>query len=139
MTNKSIQARAMHTGELVGEVELELKKIWYLDSLQMDDSRIWIRLEDSSTHGWDFGILSSPPIHLSNVSTQSPLLDFIICSGWDAKGPFWVKDIVTGKEVFQLSGRYATPSSTRWDGRYLVAGYYSGDVLILDFHHMYPQ
>jgi hypothetical protein len=113
----------MHTGELVGEVKLELEQSWYLDPLQMDDSRIWIQLEDSSTQGWDFGILDSPPIHLSNVSTQRPLLDFIVGSSWLTRGPFWVKDIVTGKEVFQLSGRYAKPLRIQWDGRYLVAGY----------------
>jgi hypothetical protein len=35
--------------------------------------------------------------------------------------------------VFQWSGRYAEPSIAEWDGQYLVAGYKSGEVLILDF------
>ena len=46
---------------------------------------------------------------------------------------------VTGKEIFQLVGRYADPYDAQWDGRYLVAGYMSGEVLILDFNHMVPQ
>ena len=139
MTEESIQAWSMHTGELVGEVKLELEQSWYLDPLQMDDSRIWIRLKDSSTQGWDFGVSGSPPIQLSNVSTKRPLLDFIGGAFQQTRGPSWVKDTVTGKEVLQLSGRYARPEEVQWDGQYLVAGYRSGEVLILDFHHMCPQ
>jgi WD40 repeat protein len=139
MTKKSIQAWAMHTGELVGEVKFELEQRGYLDPLQMDDSRIWVRLKDSSTQGWDFGILDSPPIHLFNVSTQRPLLDFIGGPSWQTEDISWIKDVVTGKEVFHLSERYIEPFGIQWDGRYLVAGYESGEVLILDFHHMYPR
>jgi WD40 repeat protein len=143
VTRKSIQAWDMHTGELVGEVELEVelefKQGHYLDPLQMDDSKIWIRLKDSTTQGWDFGISGSPPVNLSNVSTKRPLLDFIGGAQWQTEDLSWVKDTVTGKEVFQLSGRYVKPQVMRWDGWYLVAGYLSGEVVILDFHHMYPQ
>jgi len=52
---------------------------------------------------------------------------------WDT-GPSVIKDTVTGKEVFQLVGRYAKPTDMQWDGQYLVAGYMSGEVLILDFN-----
>jgi len=48
-------------------------------------------------------------------------------------------DTATNKEVFWLYGGYAKPSAIRWDGRYLVAGYDSGEVLILDFGCMIPQ
>ena len=51
----------------------------------------------------------------------------------------WIKNTETGKEVFQLRERYAKPTDVWWDGQYLVAGYESGEVLILDFHHMLPQ
>jgi WD40 repeat protein len=139
MTKESIQAWAMDTGELVGEVEFELEQHPYLDPLQMDGSRIWIQLKDSSTQGWDFGISGSPPIQLPNVSTKRPLLDFIGGTLQQTKDPSWVKDVVTGKEVFRLSGRYARPKDVRWDGRYLVAGYKFGEVLIFDCHCVYPQ
>jgi len=46
-----------------------------------------------------------------------------------------MRDIVTGEVGFQLAGRYANPVDSWWDGQYLVAGYESGEVLILDFHH----
>jgi len=132
LTNKSIQAWSIHRGELVGEVEL--KHNLYLDPLQLDGSRIWIQLEDQSTQGWDFS--GSPPIQLFDVSATRPLLDSIGCIYWD---PCRIKDTVTGKEIFQLSGRYARPTVVQWDGWYLIAGYDFGEVLILDFYHMYPQ
>jgi len=140
LTTESIQAWSIYTGKLVGEVKLELEMHqWYLDPLQMDSSRIWIRLEDSSIQGWDFGISGSPPIQLFDVSTTRPLLDLIGGAFWKANNPYWIKDTVTGKEVFQLSGRYAEPWAMQWDGQYLVAGYESGEVVIFDFHHMCPQ
>ena len=139
LTKESIQTWSIHTGELVGEVELGLEQKWWLDPLQMDDSRIWIQLQNSSTQGWDFGISGSPPIQLSNVSTERPLLDFIGGTWWQTGGPSWIKDTVAGKEVFQLSGRYVNPGEVQWDGQYLVAGYDSGEILISDFCHMYPQ
>jgi hypothetical protein len=129
----------MDTGELVGEVKLELRQYHYLDPLQMDGSEIWIRLEDSSTQGWDFGISGSPPIQLSTVSTKRPLLDFIGGTPWQTEDPSWLKDTVTGKEVFRLSGRYARPKAIQWDGQYLAAGYKLGEVLIFDCHHVCPQ
>ena len=50
-----------------------------------------------------------------------------------------IKDIITGKVVSQLFGRYAKPSIAQWNGQYPVAGYRTGEVLIFDFHHLYTQ
>ena len=139
LTNESIQAWSIHTGESMGEVKLELEEGFYLDPLQMDGSKIWVQLKDSSTQGWDFGLPNSPPVPLSTGPAERPLLDFIGGASWQTKGPPWIKNIVTGKEVFQLSGRYVGPEVIEWNGQYLVAGYESGEVLILDFHHLYPH
>jgi hypothetical protein len=58
----------------------------------------------------------------------------------DTAGPSRIEDAFTREEVFRLSGRYRKPTIARWDGRSLVAGYRSGEVLILDFdnalHHL---
>ena len=134
----SIQAWSIHTGEHVGEVELELKQRFYLDPLQMDGSKIWIRLMDSSTQGWDFG-LSNTPVPLSGGPTERPLLDFIGGAPWYPREPPLVMSVVTGRAVFQFSRRYLWPKTTEWNGQYLVAGYGSGEVLILDFHHLYSH
>jgi len=139
LTTESIQAWSICTGKLVGEVKLELEMRWYLDPLQTDSSRIWVQLEDSSIQGWDFGISGSPPIQLFDVSITRPLLDLIGDAFWKTNNPYWIKDTVTGKEVFQLSGRYAQPCAIQWDGQYLVAGYESGEVVIFYFHHVSAQ
>ena len=139
LARESIQAWSMHTGELVGEVELELEGSWWsLDPLQTYDSRIWIRYEDSSIQGWDFGI-SGSPIQLFDVSTKRPLLDFSYNPAWRSLGSPWIQNTVTGEEVFRFSGRYESPGKVRGDGQYLVASSRSREVLIVDFHHMYPQ
>ena len=139
LVEKSIQAWSMGTGEPVGEINVESGQTLYLDPLCMDNSRIWIQFNDSSTQGWDFGSLGSLPILLSNISTERPLLDFIGGTSWQTEGPSWVKNTATGKKIFHLSGEYAKPGEVQWDGKYLVAGYDSGKVLILDFHCFYPQ
>ena len=102
----------------------------------VDDSKIWVHFEDLQIQGWDFGIPCLTPILLSNTPPDKPCLGFI--KGTDT-GPPKIQDTVTGKEVFWLCGRHAKPALTQWDGRYLIAGYGSGELLILDFKHIIPQ
>ena len=139
LSGRSIWAWSIHTGKPMGGIKLDLEQKYYLDPLQMDSSKIWIRSEDFSIQGWDFGVLNSLPVPLFDGSMERPLLDFIGGTCWQTKDPSLIKNIVTGKEVFQLSGRYVGPVDIEWDGQYLVAGYESGEVLILDFCHLYPQ
>ena len=134
-----IQAWSIHTGELVGKVKLELGQEFYLDPLQVDGSKIRIRLQDLSTQGWDFGVPNSPPVPLSDGFSERPILDFIGGALWQTEDPCWIKNTVTGEEVFRLSGRYVRPDEIQWDGWYLIAGYKSGEVLIMDFHHLCSQ
>jgi WD40 repeat protein len=131
-----IQVWSMWTGEVVGEVEL--MGLAVLGSLYVDGSKIWVWFKDSSTQGWDFGILGPSPIQLSNTSSERPHLNFIK-SYRKGDPPPRIKDTVTGKEVFRLSGRYANPFASQWDGRYLVAGYGAGEVVILDCNHLCVQ
>ena len=133
---KIIQAWSIWTGEAVGEVRLGVKPL--IDSLIVDGLRVWFFLEDLQTQGWDFGIPDSIPIPLSNTPPDKPNLVFL-GTQWQDISPSRIEDTVTRKEVFQLSGRYAKPYAARWDGKYLIAGYGSGEVLILDFNHMVPQ
>ena len=126
-----ILAWSIWTGEPAGKKNL--KGYSTFDPLLMDGSKVLIRSGESSTQGWDFGIPGSTPIQFSETSSDRPHLDFIDVRRWSKTSPVRVEDRVTGKEVFQLSGRYAEPSATQWDGQYLIAGYESGEVLILDF------
>ena len=126
---RSIQAWSIVTGEGVGKVELE--HLGPGKSLTVDGLRVWVHSPMSELQGWDFGIQNPSPIQLSSMpppNFNSPKL-------WDVDLPR-IKDTVSGKVVFQLGGRFAKPVSSQWDGGYLVAGYHSGEVLILDFNHM---
>jgi WD40 repeat protein len=127
-----VRAWSIWTGEAMGEVKLEDAS--YLDPLCVDGSRIWVCFKSGSPQEWDFGISGSSPVLLSNTSSERPRLHFI--GGTLSGDPTRIRDTVTEKEVFQLSGRYANPSATQWDGRYLVAGYDSGEVVILDCNHL---
>ena len=133
LTKASIQVWSIDTGEHM--CEMVMGEYWYLDPLQLDGSRIWIRLRNLSTQGWDFGTSSSFLIPSFIGSAGRPLLDFTCGIYWCAEAP-WIWDRISGKEVFRLSGRYANPRKAQWDGQYLITGYDSGELLILDFHHV---
>jgi len=133
----SIQSWSIWTGEAVGKVEVDYSQI--LDPLVADSSKIWASSEDSLTKGWDFGISNSPPIPLSNTFSVRPHLNFIWDSWWWASDPCRIRHTATGRDIFQPTGRYERPNDVRWDGQFLVAGYLSGEVLILDFNHVVPQ
>ena len=126
-----IQAWDMWTWKPAGEVKLESDD-FYLDSACPDGSKVWVQSEDLTVQGWDFGTSDSPPIPLSKRFH----LDFIGGPLWQTGITSWIKDTVTGKRVFQLSGRYAEFCAVQWDGQYLVAGYESGEVTILDFNDL---
>ena len=134
-----VKAWSMWTWELVGKGKVELGGEHYLDSLCMDNSRVWILSRSSSAQqGWDFGVSGSSSVPF-DPSTGRPHLDFIGGPSLWTSDSCWIKDTVTGKNVFQLSGGYVKPNDVQWDGQYLVAGYQSGEVLILDFNDVYSQ
>jgi len=131
-----ILAWSIWTGEPAGKENLEGAHNCKFDPLRMDGSKVLVCSGKSSTQGWDFGIPGSTPIQFSEASSDRPCLDFIDVRKWSSTSPIRVEDRVTGKQVFQLCGRYAVPSDTQWDGQHLIAGYGSGEVLILDFGHV---
>ena len=127
----SIQAWSVETGEIVGKVDLKYSS--RDKSLTVDGSKVWVYHSDSGYEGWDFGIPGSSPVQLSNM----PILPDTSML-WDPEQSR-IKDPVTGKVVFQLSGSLAKPIITKYDGCYLVAGYKSGEVLILELNHVLLQ
>jgi len=127
---ESVQALSIQTGEVVGEVKLLCDPVTRF--LAVDGSRIWVHQTSSEPLGWDFETLGTSPIQLSSI----PPAHLGYAKLWDTHKS-QIKDRATGKVVFQLGGRYAKPHDAQWDGQYLVAGYWSGEVLILDFNHMF--
>ena len=131
-----IQAWDLQTGRSVGKVmSSDMNCSVYFDPVHMNGSKVLVHNGKSSTEGWDFGVPGPIPIHFYKRSYISQLnLTGVI--GQLIIGPISIRDSATGREVFQLHGKYAEPSTIQWDGRYLIAGYRSAEVLILDFIHV---
>ena len=132
---ESIQAWSIQTGDIVGKVTLKGEP--QHDSLIVEGSRVWIFWGDFQIQGWDFGFPGLTPIPLPNTPMDRPHLCFIGTRSQHTSVSR-IEDIVTGKVVFQLTGRYVRPDMARWDGRYLIACYKS-EVLILDLCYLIPS
>ena len=87
--------------------------------------------------GWDFGVSGTSSTQLSD--TDRPHLNLIHISKHGFSDQCFTRDVVTNKEVFRLSGKYARPECIQWDGQHLVAGYKDVGVLILDFCYLNSQ
>jgi len=128
LSDHSIQAWDIWTGKLTGRgVNSMFQNGAHFDSLRKEGSKALVFLGWQSVQGWDFGTPGSTPTQFSQTSLGRPHLNLI-------EGiPFRIENGSTENEVLQLCGRYARPSAVQWDGRYLIAGYGSGEVLIFDF------
>ena len=128
----SVGAWSTWTGESVGEVKL--KGTNYQRSLLIDGSRAWVHCPFLEPQGWDFGIPGQSPVQL----LIPPSLRFSGTKLWNI-GLDRIKDTATGKVVFQLGGMFSKPIDVQLDSWYILARYQSGDVLILDFNHVFLQ
>ena len=120
----SIWAWSLQTGEVVGKMEIEYDRP--SGCLTVDGSKVWACWPESNCKGWDFGVPGSAPMELPNIST-SPSSSKL----WDPEQAR-IKNPSTGEVVFQPSGRFSSPIKAQCDDSYLVAGYETGEVLILD-------
>jgi len=136
LDDQHIHALSTQTGEVVGKVKLEGEPSD--DPLIVCGLRVWVCFEDLKTQGWDFGITGSTPVQLSDIhpDLDRPHLNFVNNTKRQNAGPSRIKDTITGKEVYQLP---TEPTAAWWDGQYLVTGYKSGEVIVLDFNCMIPQ
>lgn len=130
MGNDFIQAWNIWTGEVIDRVE---PYGYQYDGtfLTIDGSRVWVHFS-YGIEGWDFGVLDSSSIQHYQEPPNRPHLDFI--GGIRKQRSFLpgIEDTISGKKVLQLPLSYTEPTDAQWDGWYLVAGYKSGEVLILD-------
>ena len=128
---RSIKAWSIQKGRVVGRGKTGLIQegnSFIVDErfLIVDGSKIWAYRSRSGYEGWDFGTSWSTPTMLSGMPTLSngSML-------WDPRQGR-IKNAATGGVLFQLSGRFANPAHVQCDGSYLVAGYESGEILILN-------
>ena len=106
--------------------------------LTIEDSRIWVHFL-RGIEEWDFGVPDSSSIQHYQEPQNKPHLDFI--GGIRKERSFLpgIEDTISGKKVLQLPSRYTRPGDAQWDGQYWVAGYDSGEVLILDCDSLIPH
>ena len=129
MKNK-IYAWDIQTGEIMGRVKLGFHM--YPDTfLTIDSSRVWVCIP-GGIEGWDFGIPGRSSIKKYTEPPNRSHLDFIGGIRKRRSVLPGIEDTITGKEVFRLPSGYTRPNDAQWDGQYLVAGYDSGEVMILD-------
>jgi len=133
MEHDYIHAWYIWTGKVMGKVRLH--SAYSSDSLfTVESSRVWVN--EHHTEGWDFGASNSSSIKHYKKPPNRPHLDFT--GGIRGKRSYLpgIEDTISGKEVFQLPSRYKRPNDAQWDGQYLVAGYETGEVIILDCNCM---
>ena len=120
----SMRAWTIQHGKPAGDVRIGYSGS--AGSLVVDGSKVWAHWPQSEYQGWRFGTILLTHAKLSGMPTLS--------NGrmlWDPRQGR-IKNAVTGGIIFQLSGRFASPADVQCDGSYLVAGYESGEILILE-------
>ena len=134
MDQQSIQAWHIQTEKAMGKVQYP--HFWGENTLIIDGSKVWVWVPGQGAEGWDFGVLEESSIEHYKVPPNRPHLDFI--GGIRKKRSYLpgIEDTITGREVFRLPSRYTQPNDAQWDGQYLVAGYETGEVIILDCNCM---
>ena len=130
----SIHAWHIWTGEVMGKVEMGSPR--YADTfLTVDSSKVWVCLPDG-IRGWEFSVPDKSSVKKYTEPPNMYHLDFIGGIRRERSSLPGIEDTTTGKEVFRLPSYYAKPNDVQWDGQYLVPGYDSGEVIILDCNCM---
>ena len=136
LDHQSIQAWSMSTGDAIGNVRLEEQQ--WQGSLIVNGSRVW--LSGPSSTAWDFGGQGLPSSTPPRISPNRPRFHFLSQTTQNQTGSPWIEDIVDRRLVLCLPERFTKFSTgPQWDKQYLVIGYHSGEVLILDFSHIWSE
>ena len=113
----------------MGQVEFDEEES-VTSFLVVDGSTVWMN-SIKNNMGWNFRISDSSSLESCLVPLSRSHLDFVggIRSFKSTIPP--IEDTITGREFLRLPRNLGHPTDAQWDGQYLVAGYDTGDVLIL--------
>ena len=129
-----LQAWSIWTGEVLSK--MEVRQFLYPESLTVDGSRVWVHDYKSNCMGWDFKDSNSSPLYLPSTPSSklhpkgSLLYDTQLSRVWDIAG-------ASKKVIFQLATGFGKPADVQWNDQHLVMCFKSGEVLILNFSHMF--
>ena len=132
---EEIQAQSIETGNIVGKVQIEFLP-YSIGTLTVNGSIAWVHYPNVESQVWDFGTPGSSPVQLPNIPLCIPHPSSTML--WDT-GISCAKEIATEKVIFRLSKGYGKPIGVQWNGKYLVASFISGEVLVLEFNHLPPK
>lgn len=105
-----------------------------INPLIVDGSRAWLYCSwNKNWEGQDFGITNSSPVSLP----KSPSLYLDDTNEWDL-ALSRVMDTGTGRLIFQMGGGHTYPVDVQSGGKYVLVCYDSGEILVLDFNHVFP-
>ena len=140
---------SISTGRSTGKISFPWEDEMRLPSVTLDGPFVWVHPRKWPARGWNLRNINSPPIESSHAPRNvAPGEQRLISTQVDHTerrngGPTKIINTVTNKEIFRLPEKFAHPSITQWDGRYLMAAYNrfraGTEWLILDFAHMIPQ
>lgn len=128
-----LQAWSIWTGEVVNKIKVSS----YIspESLTVDGSRVWMNDRGTNCLGWDF---KNPKLPFLLPTTPSSRLHPDGHLLWDMiSSRVW--DLTTLKVIFQLAVGLGKPADVQWDGKCLFMCFKSGEILVLDFSHMFLQ
>ena len=125
----SLEAIDTQTGHVVGKVKLEENQIMNA-FLGVDGSTVWMR--STKNNMWNFRISDSSSLGSCLASLSRYHLDFVGGIRMDRTVLPPIEDTITGRKFLQLPKKLDNPTDAQWDGQYLVAGYDTGEVLILE-------
>ena len=130
VSNMDIKARDIWTGKVVYKEYLG-GPLAIRPYMAIDGSRVWMNVDGREIRGWNIGISNPDSIGPCDPFPNRPHLDFIggIREYRMSLPP--IENTITGKEFLRLPRSLDNPTDAQWDGQYLVAGYDTGDVLIL--------
>ena len=122
------------TGELISQARLG-KDFFSFYPLKMDGSKVPVYLFDDSIQAWDFGTQGSGPIQLPVTFLDNLCVKF----NWNGDTGMEILGVeIQGrvtKGSFPLLSEYTHPSVAQCSCHYMILGYKSGEVLILDLDH----
>ena len=130
----SIQAWSLGTGECMDKVVLEDEYEPYFDPLCLDGSKVAVM--GGCPHFWDFGAQGTVSVKSPVIPSDRPYLELIAEHLGYGNGFYLRIEDKCTKKVFPLPNRYTYALALQWDGQYVIAGYRSGEVLILDLNNM---
>ena len=130
----SVQAWSLGTGDCMGKVVLEGGFGLPFDPLCLDGSKVAVL--GSCPQVCDFGAQGTVPVKSPEMASDRLYPELIAKPhAYECKFQVRIEDKST-KKVFPLPDRYTYAQVLQWDGQYVIAGYDSGEVLILNLNNM---